>query len=53
MPKSAYGYGRLPQVTTGIVGTRALYEALGMHGRTDVALALLRQITYPSYGHMV
>ena len=30
-------------VTTGIVGTRALFEALGLIGRTDVALRLLTQ----------
>ena len=40
-------------VTTGIVGTRALFETLGMLGHVDVALKLLSVRTYPSYGYMV
>ena len=38
-------------VTTGIVGTRALFEALGMLHRVDVALKMLNVTTYPSYGY--
>jgi len=40
-------------VTTGILGTRSLYEALAQHGRMDLALLLLNQSTAPSYGYMV
>ena len=40
-------------VTTGILGTRALYETLAAHNRMDVALKLLDNPTYPSYGYMV
>jgi alpha-L-rhamnosidase len=40
-------------VTTGILGTRALYEVLATHGRIDVALRLLNNAAYPSYGYMV
>jgi alpha-L-rhamnosidase len=31
-------------VSTGIIGTRALFEALSMNGRTDVALQVLNSI---------
>jgi alpha-L-rhamnosidase len=40
-------------VTTGIIGTRALYEVLGKHGRVDVALKMLAKTDFPSYGFMV
>ena len=40
-------------VTTGIIGTRAIYEALGKNGRMDVALAMLAKTDFPSYGYMV
>ena len=40
-------------VTTGIIGTRAIYEALAKNGRMDVALAMLAKTDYPSYGYMV
>lgn len=40
-------------VTSGILGTRATYEALALNGRMDVALEMLRQVSYPSYGYMV
>ena len=39
--------------TTGFVGVRALFEALSMHNRTDVALRLALQPSYPSYLWMV
>ena len=37
----------------GILGTRAVYEALAMNGRMDVALAMLSKKDFPSYGYMV
>ena len=40
-------------VTTGIIGTRAIYEALAKNGRMDVALKLLSKTDFPSYGFMV
>jgi alpha-L-rhamnosidase len=40
-------------VTTGIVGVRAIFEALSMNGRTDIALQLACGTTYPSFGWMV
>ena len=39
--------------TSGILGTRAQYEALAKNGRTDVALAMLNKTDFPSYGFMV
>jgi alpha-L-rhamnosidase len=38
--------------TTGIFGTRYLYPALARNGYGASALALLRQTTYPSIGHL-
>ena len=40
-------------VTSGIIGTRAIYEALAKNGRMDVALAMLAKTDFPSYGYMV
>jgi hypothetical protein len=40
-------------ITTGILGTRAVFEALALHGEIDVALAVLTTTTYPSFGYMV
>ena len=37
---------------TGIVGTRYLYEALFAGGRADVALRILQDTTFPSFGFM-
>jgi alpha-L-rhamnosidase len=37
---------------TGAVGTPALLYALTDHGRPDLAVAVLGQTTYPSYGHL-
>ena len=39
--------------TSGILGTRAQYEALAKNGRMDVALAMLNKTDFPSYGYMV
>ncbi|VVJ17588.1 alpha-L-rhamnosidase (EC [Amycolatopsis camponoti] len=38
---------------TGIFGTRYLPEALAKAGRIDVALAVLRQKTYPGFGYEI
>ena len=38
--------------TAGIVGLKFGLEALTMYGRTDVALAMALQDTYPSFGYM-
>lgn len=38
--------------TTGIFGTRYLHAALARNGHGTSALALLRQTTYPSIGHL-
>ncbi|KAH3766800.1 Bacterial alpha-L-rhamnosidase concanavalin-like domain [Pelomyxa schiedti] len=39
-------------VTTGIIGVKVLMEQLSKSGRTDTALALAQQTTYPSWGYM-
>jgi alpha-L-rhamnosidase len=38
--------------STGIMGSRYLYWALGEYGRGDLAYALLHNTTYPSYGYL-
>lgn len=40
-------------LTTGNICTKYLLDALSLHGRRDLALALARQTTYPSWGHMI
>ncbi|EIP97136.1 alpha-L-rhamnosidase [Opitutaceae bacterium TAV1] len=40
-------------VTTGIMGIRYLFEALTRHGHGDVALALMHQDSYPSFGDLI
>jgi hypothetical protein len=40
-------------VTTGFVGTTFVFQALGMYGRNDVALAIAERTDYPSFGYMV
>lgn len=40
-------------LTTGIVGTKFLFEVLTAINRTDVAFGLLIESTYPSFGFMV
>jgi len=39
--------------TTGIIGIKCLLEVLAANGRADVALEMLLQDTYPSYGYMI
>jgi alpha-L-rhamnosidase len=39
--------------TSGIIGWKYLLEVLSRHGRTDVALGLNLQTTYPSLGFMI
>lgn len=38
---------------TGIFGTRYLMDALAVIGRTDVAMTVLDQTTYPGYGYEI
>lgn len=38
--------------TTGIFGSRWLYDILVQSGRADIAMKLLHQTTYPSIGHL-
>ncbi|MGC8625696.1 MAG: family 78 glycoside hydrolase catalytic domain, partial [Phycisphaerae bacterium] len=38
---------------TGILATPLVLEVLTRHGRTDLALALMSQTTYPSYGWQI
>ena len=40
-------------LSTGIVGTRFLFESLAEHGFASVALTAMSQKTYPSYGYMI
>jgi len=39
-------------LTTGIIGTRFLFDVLAQLGHSDVALSILTRIDYPSYGYM-
>lgn len=39
--------------TSGILGIKAMLEVLTNEGRTDVALAMLQQDSYPSFGYML
>ena len=39
--------------SVGIMGLRFLFEALTEHGHGEIALALLRQDTYPSFGDLI
>lgn len=43
---------RRQHLNTGSMGTSALAYALSDHGRPDLAVAVLAQTTYPSYGHL-
>lgn len=40
-------------LTTGNLCTKYVMDVLGRHGRADVAMGLLRQRTYPSWGFMI
>jgi alpha-L-rhamnosidase len=39
-------------LTTGILGAKALFPILSQLGHHDVALKIMTQVTYPSYGYM-
>ena len=39
-------------VTAGILGTKAIMQALWRENRSDVAFTLMNQTTYPSWGYM-
>ncbi|MBY8882008.1 family 78 glycoside hydrolase catalytic domain [Actinacidiphila acidipaludis] len=40
-------------LTTGFVGSTMVFQALGAHGRNDVALAVAERTDFPSLGYMV
>lgn len=40
-------------VTTGSVGTKYVYQALGRYDRNDLALAVSERTDFPSFGYMV
>lgn len=40
-------------LNTGFLGTPYILDALADHGHEDVAVALLKQTAFPSWGHMV
>lgn len=40
-------------LSTGIFGTKYMLNALGEHGRTDVAETIVNQKTFPGWGHML
>ena len=40
-------------LSTGIIGTNALEQVLGKHGRADVMYTIASQTTVPSWGHQV
>jgi alpha-L-rhamnosidase len=44
---------RSNHLSTGVLGTKAIMEALWMNGRSDVAFNLATQTTFPSWGNMV
>ena len=44
---------RSNHLSTGILGTKAVMEALWKNGRSDLAYSLAVQNTYPSWGYMV
>jgi len=41
------------RLTTGFIGTKALFEALILLGRCDIAFDLLKREDYPSWGFMI
>ncbi|MDX6262215.1 MAG: alpha-L-rhamnosidase [Kribbellaceae bacterium] len=45
------GHGN--HVTTGFVGTKYVYQALGEYDRNDLALAISERVDFPSFGYMV
>ena len=40
-------------VTTGMMGVRFIFEVLTNHGHGELALALMHQDSYPSFGHLI
>ena len=40
-------------LSTGMIGTNALVEALPRHGRADVLYRMADRTTFPSWGHML
>jgi alpha-L-rhamnosidase len=40
-------------LTTGVLGTKYMIDALALHGRSDIAWALATQTTYPSWAEMM
>jgi alpha-L-rhamnosidase len=40
-------------LTTGVLGTKYMIDALSLHGRSDIAWALATQTTYPSWAEMM
>ncbi|MDX6280604.1 MAG: alpha-L-rhamnosidase [Kribbellaceae bacterium] len=40
-------------VTTGFVGTKYVYQALGKYDRNDLALAISERVDFPSFGYMM
>jgi len=40
-------------LNTGIMGVRFLFEVLTRHGCGELALALMHQDSYPSFGHLI
>ena len=39
--------------TSGIIGIKAIFEAMSRLGRPDIPVLMTQQTTYPSYGYMV
>jgi alpha-L-rhamnosidase len=39
--------------TSGIIGIKCMLEVLAANGRTDIALQMLLEESYPSYGYMI
>lgn len=44
---------KMPQLTTGLIGTKYIFEALAKIGRNDIALDLLLRKDYPSWNFML
>lgn len=45
--------GRGNRLSTGFLGTPYILDALADHGREEVAVALLQQTAFPSWGYMI
>gem|GEM_PF-7091039 len=44
---------RSRHVNTGVVGVKFLFDVLVRHGRADLAVALVTQTTFPSWGYQI